>query len=196
MPRRLPDKTKNAPRKPRRFGSQSRYRPSRPFLQTRPVKENQEIEVVIDDIGSRGDGIARIEGYLIFVPGCKIGERIKVKIRSVSEKFALAERVTWAEKMSVKIKELRDGMKRVNVKATVTEKSDPREVMSRFKDQTYRVATAIVTDETGTVKLTLWNDQIEMVNVNDTVRIENGYVTSFRGEIQLNVGKFGTLTVE
>ncbi len=98
--------------------------------------------------------------------------------------------------MSVKIKELRDGMKRVNVQGTVTEKSDPREVMSRFKDQTYRVATATIADETGTVRLTLWNDQIEMVNVNDKVRIENGYVTSFRGEIQLNAGKFGTLTVE
>jgi replication factor A1 len=98
--------------------------------------------------------------------------------------------------MSVKIKELRDGMKRVNVQATVTEKSDPREVMSRFKDQTYRVATATIADETGTVRLTLWNDQIEMVKVNDKVRIENGYVTSFRGEIQLNAGKFGTLTVE
>ncbi len=98
--------------------------------------------------------------------------------------------------MSVKIKELRDGMKRVNVKGTVTEKSDPREVTSRFKDQTYRVSTAIMSDETGTIKLTLWNDQIEMVNVNDIIRIENGYVTSFRGEIQLNVGKFGTLTVE
>jgi predicted RNA-binding protein with TRAM domain len=94
MPRRLPDKTKNAPRKPRRFGSKSRYRPSGPFLQMRPVKENQEIEVVIDDIGSRGDGIARIEGYLIFVPRCKIGERITVRIRSVNEKFALAERMT------------------------------------------------------------------------------------------------------
>jgi 23S rRNA (uridine2552-2'-O)-methyltransferase len=94
MPRRLPDKTKNAPRKPRRFGSQSRYRPGKPFLQqTRPVKENQEIDIVIDDIGSRGDGIGRIEGYLIFVPGCKIGERIRVRIRSVAEKFALAERV-------------------------------------------------------------------------------------------------------
>lgn len=98
--------------------------------------------------------------------------------------------------MSVKIKELRDGMKRVNVQATVTEKSDPREVMSRFKDQTYRVATATIADDTGTVRLTLWNDQIEMVNVNDKIRIENGYVTSFRGEIQLNVGKFGTLTIE
>jgi len=98
--------------------------------------------------------------------------------------------------MSVKIKELRDGMKRINIKGTVTEKSDPREVTSRFKDQTYRVSTAIMSDETGTIKLTLWNDQIEMVNINDVIRIENGYITSFRGEIQLNVGKFGTLTVE
>ena len=96
----------------------------------------------------------------------------------------------------MKINELHDGMKRVNVQARVTEKSDSREVVSRFKDQTYRVATAMVADETGTVKLTLWNDQIELVNVNDTVRVENGYVTSFRGEIQLNVGKYGTLTVE
>ena len=93
MPRRLPEKTKNAPRRPRRYGSQSRFRPSRPFVQSRPVKENQEIAVVIDDIGSKGDGIAKIQGYLIFVPRCKIGERLKVKIRSVSEKFALAERL-------------------------------------------------------------------------------------------------------
>ena len=51
-------KTRNAPSKPRRFGSKSRYRPSKPFVQQfTPVKENEEIEVVIDDIGSRGDGI-------------------------------------------------------------------------------------------------------------------------------------------
>jgi predicted RNA-binding protein with TRAM domain len=93
MPRRLPEKTKNAPSRPRRYGSQSRFRPSRPFLQTRPVKENQEIEVIIDDIGSRGDGIAKMQGYLIFVPRSKIGERIRVKIRSVGEKFAVAERL-------------------------------------------------------------------------------------------------------
>jgi predicted RNA-binding protein with TRAM domain len=93
MPRRLPDKTKNAPPKPKRYGSQSRYRASRPFLQPRPVKENQEIDVVIDDIGSKGDGVAKIEGYLIFVPSCKIGERIRVRIRSVSEKFAFAEKM-------------------------------------------------------------------------------------------------------
>ena len=68
MPRRLPEKTKNAPRKPRRFGSQSRFRPSTSFLQLRPVKENEEIQVVIDDIGSRGDGVARIQGYSYSFP--------------------------------------------------------------------------------------------------------------------------------
>ncbi|MCD6445639.1 TRAM domain-containing protein [Candidatus Bathyarchaeota archaeon] len=58
-----------------------------------PVKENQELEVLIDDIGSRGDGIARIQGYLIFVPNSKIGERIRVKILRVGGKFAVAEKI-------------------------------------------------------------------------------------------------------
>jgi predicted RNA-binding protein with TRAM domain len=93
MPRRLPEKTRNAPVKPRRFGSQSRFRPSRPFLPMAPVKQNQELEVVIGDIGSRGDGIARIQSYMIFVPRSKIGERVNVRILAVHEKFAVAERI-------------------------------------------------------------------------------------------------------
>lgn len=92
MPRSLPEKAKDAPRKPRRFGSQIRFRSSRPFLQLRLVKENQEIEAAIDDIGSRGDGVARIQGYFAFVPRGEIGERVRVRILSVSGKFALAER--------------------------------------------------------------------------------------------------------
>ena len=95
----------------------------------------------------------------------------------------------------MKIKDLRDGMRRVDITAKVVEKSAPREVLSRYRNRVYRVATAVLSDETGTVKLALWNDQIEMVNVNDTVKIENGYVTTFRGEIQLNVGRYGKLSV-
>jgi replication factor A1 len=96
----------------------------------------------------------------------------------------------------LKIKDLRNGMKKVSVEAKVMEKTDTREVMSRFKDETYKVATALIADDTGTIKLTLWNDQINQVNVDNTVKVENGYVTSFKGEIQLNIGKYGTLTVE
>jgi len=87
-------------------------------------------------------------------------------------------------------------MKQVTIEAKVIEKSDPREVMARFKDETYKVATAIISDETGKIKLTLWNDQINQVKVNDTVKVENGYISSFRGEIQLNIGRYGKLTVK
>jgi replication factor A1 len=93
------------------------------------------------------------------------------------------------------IKDLQDGMKRVSVEAQVVEKGDVREVKSKFKDETYRIVDAVVADETGSIKLTLWNEQIELVNVGDKIKIENGYVTSFKGETQLNVGKFGKLTV-
>jgi len=95
----------------------------------------------------------------------------------------------------LKIKELKDGMRRVDVTARVIEKSEPREVRSRYGDQMLRVADAMLSDDTGTIKLTLWNEQIDQVDVNNSVRIDNGYVTTFRGEIQLNVGRYGKLSV-
>jgi len=93
------------------------------------------------------------------------------------------------------IKDLQNGMKRVSVEAKVVEKGDVREVRSRFKDETYKIVDAVVADETASIKLTLWNEQIDQVNVGDNIKIDNGYVTSFKSEIQLNVGKFGKLTV-
>ena len=95
----------------------------------------------------------------------------------------------------MKIKELQTGMKQIEVEADVVDKGNARQVQSRFGNQTLNVADAVVQDESGTIKLTLWNEQIDQVNVGDKIKIENGYVTSFKGEIQLNVGKFGKLTI-
>ncbi len=95
----------------------------------------------------------------------------------------------------MKINELRDGSRRVDIEANVIQKSETREVRSKFTNETFRVADATIEDETGTISLTLWNEQTEQVNVGDRVRIENGYIKSFRGELQLNSGKYGTLTV-
>ncbi len=86
-------------------------------------------------------------------------------------------------------------MKQVDVEAKVIEKAPTREVTSRYKNETYNVATAIISDDSGQIKLTLWNEDIERVHENDSVKIENGYITSFRGEIQLNIGRNGKLTV-
>jgi replication factor A1 len=93
------------------------------------------------------------------------------------------------------IADLRNGMKRVSVEATVKEKGTPRQVMSKFGTETYTVADAIVADESGSIKMTLWNEQIAQVKVDDKIKVENGYVTSFKGEVQLNVGKFGKMTI-
>lgn len=93
------------------------------------------------------------------------------------------------------ISELKPGMRRVDITAKIQEISPAREVTTRRGEQS-RVATAVVTDDSGTVKLNLWNEQIDQVKVNDTVTIENGYVDSFRGETQLNVGRYGKLTVQ
>jgi len=94
----------------------------------------------------------------------------------------------------MKIVELKPGMKRVEIAAKVVSISDAREVTTRAGEQS-RVAEAMVTDDSGTVKLTLWNEQIDQVKADNNVTIENGYVTSFRGETQLNVGRYGKLTV-
>jgi replication factor A1 len=58
-----------------------------------------------------------------------------------------------------------------------------------------RVANAVIRDITGELKLTLWNEQIEQIKVGDKIRISNGYVGEFRGELQLSTGKFGKLEV-
>ena len=93
----------------------------------------------------------------------------------------------------MKISELKPGMRRIDIEVKVQTISDAREVTTRAGEQS-RVATADVYDDSGTVKLTLWNEQIDQVKPNTTVKIENGYVTSFRGETQLNVGRYGKLT--
>ena len=94
----------------------------------------------------------------------------------------------------MKVSELKPGMRRVDITAKIQEISPAREVTTRRGEQS-RVATAVVSDDSGTVKLNLWNEQIDQVNVGDNIKIDNGYITSFKSEIQLNVGKFGKLTV-
>jgi len=57
------------------------------------VEEGHEYDVTVESIGSRGDGIAKIQGFIIFVPGAKIGDNLKVRIATVRRNFAIAEPV-------------------------------------------------------------------------------------------------------
>ncbi|MFQ6011206.1 MAG: DNA-binding protein [Nitrososphaerales archaeon] len=94
----------------------------------------------------------------------------------------------------MKISELRDGLRKVDLDGEITEVPEPREVNLRTGGQA-RVAECLLKDDTGTVKLSLWDDQIDQVKVGSKISIENGYTNSFRGEMRLNVGRFGKLSV-
>jgi len=95
----------------------------------------------------------------------------------------------------MKISELKPGTRNVNITVKIDEIAQTREVTTRRGEQS-RVATAVASDDSGKVKLSLWNEDIDRVKASDTVTIENGYVDSFRGETQLNVGRYGKLTVQ
>jgi replication factor A1 len=92
----------------------------------------------------------------------------------------------------VKIKDLTPNSKHVNLVAKVVEISESREVSSRMGG-TNTIAEALMGDETGTILMTLWNENISKVAVGDVVSVTNGYVNLFRGSMRLNVGKYGSL---
>jgi 23S rRNA (uracil1939-C5)-methyltransferase len=55
-----------------------------------PVEEGETYDVTIQDIARQGDGIARIEGFVVFVPGTKVGDEVQIKVDKVLPKFAFA----------------------------------------------------------------------------------------------------------
>jgi replication factor A1 len=71
--------------------------------------------------------------------------------------------------------------------------TEPRTVNLKT-GSTARVADAIISDETGSIKLSLWDNQINSICDGDNISIEKGYTKEYRREIILCVSKDGTLT--
>ncbi|WP_336024171.1 23S rRNA (uridine(2552)-2'-O)-methyltransferase [Halobellus salinisoli] len=58
---------------------------------TAPVREGDELDVVVDDVGSEGDGVVKVDGYTLFVPGVDAGDSVRVRVTDVKAKFGFAE---------------------------------------------------------------------------------------------------------
>ena len=56
-----------------------------------PINVGDELDVTIEAQGEKGDGLAKIKGFVIFVPGAKQGERVKIKINKVLKKVGFGE---------------------------------------------------------------------------------------------------------
>ena len=95
--------------------------------------------------------------------------------------------------VDAKVGELNPSSRAVNVLAKVVSKSEVRNVAAGRDGEPHKVSDAMVGDETGCIYLTLWDDNIDKVKEGDTINVKNGYINLFRGNMRLNIGRYGTL---
>lgn len=93
----------------------------------------------------------------------------------------------------MKLNELKPRQGKVEVEVTVVSVSEVRGFNKNGSSG--RVATAMVKDDSGEMKMSLWNDDIEKVKPGLKIKITNGYVNEFQGEMQLSAGKFGNIEI-
>ena len=93
----------------------------------------------------------------------------------------------------MKISELRPGTGSVNLEVEV-ESIEPAREINKY-GRKLRVANANIKDDSGSITLVLWNEQIDKVTAGSKIKIENGYVNEWQGKAQLTLGKFGKMTV-
>ena len=91
------------------------------------------------------------------------------------------------------VKELGPSMGKVEITLDISGKQEARE-FNKF-GKSGKVCNCTGKDSTGEVKVTLWNEQVEQVNDGSKIKISNGWVSEYQGELQLSTGKFGKLEI-
>jgi len=90
------------------------------------------------------------------------------------------------------VQDLEENLGGVSIRLRILSKSEPRSVKTK-DGQEHSVVDAMAGDRTGIVRLSLWDERIREVEEGDVIDVENGYVNRFKGRLNLNIGKFGTL---
>ena len=88
------------------------------------------------------------------------------------------------------ISDLLPGMSDVDMRLTVLSVSGTKQIITGSGIE-HEIVEADVEDETGKIKLVLWDDRVISLKVGDVVQVRNGFVSSFKGEWRINVGKSG-----
>jgi len=94
----------------------------------------------------------------------------------------------------VPIQSLRHGMRKVTVEAEVIEVAAPQKVRTQFGNNVI-LTNVWVADQTGKIRVCLWNEQAGSIKLGDAVQLSNVSVATFRGERQLRLGSKGTISV-
>jgi predicted RNA-binding protein with TRAM domain len=75
----------------------------------KPVETGKEYDVQISEISRKGDGIARVQGFVIFVKDGKVGQNAKIRVTQVGNRFATAEIVNGTTEQSAPTQEISNG---------------------------------------------------------------------------------------
>jgi replication factor A1 len=91
------------------------------------------------------------------------------------------------------VRGLDENSRGVTIRVRVISRDEVRSVKTKNDNNDHRVVDVRVGDRTGIIMLTLWDDQVEMVDEGDLIDIEQGYVNRFRGRLRLNIGRLGKI---
>ncbi len=103
--------------------------------------------------------------------------------------------VDYEEEPTMKIGDLKSFSKRVYTVVKVINKGEIREVTSRKDNTPHEVCEALVADDSGSVILTLWDDNIHEIEKDMILKLDNAYVNVFRGNMKLNLGRYGSFSI-
>ncbi|MEM3408474.1 MAG: OB-fold nucleic acid binding domain-containing protein [Candidatus Micrarchaeia archaeon] len=92
-----------------------------------------------------------------------------------------------------RIADLRPGMN-ASIEGEVVSIEPSREVRTKF-GKLIRVTNATIADDSGQIIVTLWDKDIDRVSIGDKIKIENGWVSDFKGNLQITAGKNGKLEI-
>lgn len=94
----------------------------------------------------------------------------------------------------MKVSDLGDRMEVDELVVDIVDKEEPRDFESQ-SGSSGRVCNAVGEDDTGKVTVTLWNDEIDQVEVGQTIKITDGWSKEYQGQIEVSAGKYGSLEV-
>jgi len=92
------------------------------------------------------------------------------------------------------VRDLKPGMSNVNISVEVLDTSEAKQVVTSAGVD-HEILELEIGDKSGSIKLVLWDEKIIAgLKKGDMVRIENGFVTSFKGIWRVNVGRYGMIS--
>jgi replication factor A1 len=136
----------------------------------------------------------------LFTIGEEVVAQFSIPVRVLQEKRKLenyVKAISASRNVRVaepKVGDLRVGMKGILLKAKVLEIPKSSRVFTRYGAEK-NVSNVLIGDKTGTIRISLWDEQIDKIIKGNMIEIENGTVASFRGEPQLRIGRNGSLKV-